>query len=148
VEAACNDEKDSRDYEELHAKLRTFHEDVRGQEGGENWHEMVLPNLPTGMFDRLILRKRGEDIETTAETEDQQLFLRKLFLASSQHPRQHRQDMEIIKDLQIQAIRWRIQIKRASLDLARKSGDLDGSIRISQEILHLEIYLRGVEREE
>ena len=148
VEAACNDEKDSRDYEELHAKLRAFDEDMRRQKDGENWHETVLPNLPKGMFERLISRKRREDIETTAETEDQQRFLRELFLQSSQIPRPHHQDMEIVKDLQIQAIKWRILLKRTSLDMVRKSGDLEASIRISQEILQLEIYLRGFEREE
>ncbi len=148
IEAACNDDKDSRDYQELHRDLESF--DIRMKEklASPDWQSYVLPNLPIGLFDLLVSRRQRQFVEDTASTEDQRVFLMRVFSESSTHPRMHKQDHAIIKDLEVQAMKWAVTIKRASVDLARKSGEFERSIQLSQEILELEKSLRKIEDEE
>jgi DNA primase len=149
VEATCNDWdgedwKGSREYEQLHAELLKFDKTMRNRD--EHWQDKVLPNLPHGLFERLVSRRQGERSENTAANEEQLACLSKLLMEESAHHRSHRQDMEIIRDLEIQAIKWEIVIKRASLPSGNDGSQEDG-IRISQEILELEIHLRQLEQE-
>jgi DNA primase len=139
IEAACNDQKSPQEYAELHAELRNF--DRRMPVG---WQELVLQNLPPYLFERLTDRPQGQDIENTGETEEQRILLRKVFLEAGDHTRSHAQDMEIVRDLEIQALRREISVKRAALDSAtdRNSGE---NIQLSQEILQLERKLRELE---
>ena len=139
IEAACNDQKSPQEYAELHVELRNF--DRRMPVG---WQELVLQNLPAGLFGRLVERQLGQDIETTAETEEQRILLRKVFLEAGDHTRSHTQDMEIIRDLEIQALRQEILVKRATLDSATDRNSME-NIRLSQEILQLERKLRELE---
>ena len=78
----------------------------------------MLQNLPAGLFDQLLNRRQGQDVEATAATEEQQSLLRKVFLEACEHTRTHEQDMEIVRDLEIQAIKKEIARKRAAADLA------------------------------
>jgi DNA primase len=148
VEATCNDVKGSSEYQELHETLRTFDCEMKEKFKSADWQASVLSNLPEGLFDRLVSRQQGQDIEGTASTEEQRIFLRKLFLETSTHPRMHRQDSAIIKDLKMQAVKWEVMKKRAAVDLVKREGDFEGSIRISQNILELERYLRTIQDEE
>ena len=143
VEAACNDEKSSQEYGELHSDLHSFDEKMRAQASAD-WQPHVLPNLPAGLFDRLVVRAQGQDVEVTGDTEEQRAFLRKVFLESGESVRTHNQDMEIVRDLEIQALRWTIAKKRTVVDTAtdRNSPEI---IRLSQEILQLERKLRDLE---
>ena len=118
---------------------------MRGQ-AGQNWHSTVLQNLASGLFDRLMLRPLGQDIEATGETEEQQIQLRRVFLEAGDHTRSHEQDLEILKDLEIQALRRTISAKRGLLESATDRNSPE-CIRISQEILHLERKLRELECE-
>ena len=139
IEAACNDQKSPQEYEELHAKLHDFD---RGMPVG--WQELVLQNLPAGLFERLVERRLGQDIESTGETEEQRILLRKVFLEAGDHTRSHIQDMEIIRDLESQALRREISVKRAALDTATDRNSME-NIKLSQEILQLERKLRELE---
>jgi len=143
IEAACNDHKSPVEYEELHASLADFDRKLQA-EASADWHQHVLPNLPAGLFDRLISRAFGQDVEATGETEEQQVLLRKVFLEAGEQTRSHEQDMEIVKDLEIQALKWTITIKRAAVDSATDRNSAE-NIGISQEILHLERRLRDLE---
>ncbi|HEY1903408.1 MAG TPA: DNA primase [Terracidiphilus sp.] len=145
VEACCNDSTETREYEKLHIELRDFDQTMREQ--AADWQDRVLPNLPKGLFEQLISRTQGQDLESSAITEEQKQFLRKLFLEESAYPRSHKQDMEIVADLKIQALKWEIMIEREVVDLSRRDGDTDLTIRASQKILELEIRLRELERE-
>jgi DNA primase len=113
IEAACNDQKSAQEYENLHADLREF---ARKMPAG--WQALVLQNLPAGLFERLVDRKLGQDIETTGETDEQRTLLRKVFLEAGEQARTHEQDMDVIRDLEIQALRKEIAVKRAAADLA------------------------------
>ena len=62
------------------------------------WQELVLQNLPSGLFEQLVSRKQGQDIESTGETEEQRILLRKVFLEAGDHTRTHAQDMEIVRE--------------------------------------------------
>ena len=139
IEAACNDEKSAQEYEELHSDLREF--DRRMPPG---WQELVLQNLPPGLFDQLVLRSQRQDIESTSATEEQRILLRKIFLEAGEHTRTHAQDKEIVRDLEIQALRREISVKRAALDGATDRNSME-NIRLSQEILQLERKLRELE---
>jgi hypothetical protein len=108
------------------------------------WQELVLQNLPAGLFGRLVSRGLGHDIEITGETEEQRTLLRKVFLEAGDHTRTHAQDMEIVRDLEIQALRREISVKRAALDTATDRNSME-NIRLSQEILQLERKLRELE---
>ena len=143
VEAAMNDSKSVREYEELHDELSAFDKKMRDKR--ENWREFVLPNLPQGLFEGLVSRRQRERIEDTAANQEQFQLLGKLLLEQSVHHRSHHQDMEIIRDLEIQAIKWQIIIKRASIP-AGNAGSQEESIRVSQDILELEKHLRELER--
>jgi len=99
IEAACNDQKSPAEYAELHDDLREFDEKMRVDARTE-WQQQVLQNLPAGLFERLVVRQPGQDIETTGTSEEQQLLLRKVFLESGEYTRSHEQDMEIVKDLE------------------------------------------------
>ena len=70
------------------------------------------------MFERLVDRKMGQDIEATGETEEQRTLLRKVFLEAGDQARTHEQDMDVIRDLEIQALKKEIAVKRAAADLA------------------------------
>jgi DNA primase len=149
VEATCNDNdrdrkllKESGEYEKLHAELIEFDKTMKIED--EDWQGKVLPNLPKGLFDRLVHRPQGQRIEDTAINKEQLDFLYELFRGESENPRSQRQDMEIIRDLKIQAIKWEIVIKRASLP-SGNDGSQEDSIRISQKILELEKELRSLE---
>ena len=142
IEAACNDQKSPQEYEELHTNLREF--DRRMPAG---WQELVLQNLPAGLFEWLVSRRQGQDIESTGETEEQRILLRKVFLEAGDHTRSHAQDMEIVRDLEIQALRREISVKRAVLDNATDRNSME-NIRLSQEILQLERKLRNLECEQ
>jgi hypothetical protein len=48
----------------------------------------------------------------------------------------------------MEAMKWEIIIKKASLDLIRKDGESERSIQLTQEILELEKSLRRIEDEE
>jgi hypothetical protein len=149
VEATCNDWdgkdwKRSGEYEQLHAELLEFDKTMRNKD--EHWQDKVLPNLPHGLFEQLVSRKQGQRPEDTAANEEQLAFLWKLFMEESAIHRSHRQDMEIIRDLQIQAIKWQIVIKRASLP-SGGDGNQEEGILTSQQILQLEILLRQLEQE-
>jgi DNA primase len=141
IEAACNDQKSAQEYEELHADLREF--DRRMPVG---WQELVLQNLPSGLFEQLVSRKQGRDIESTGTTDEQQILLRKVFLEAGDHTRSHTQDMEIARDLEIQALRREISVKRVALDSATDRNSME-NIKRSQEILQLERKLRELECE-
>jgi DNA primase len=152
VEATCNDFdgdvkvlKGSGEYGQLHAELIEFDKKMRTTD--EDWQSKVLSNLPPGLFDRLVHRLQGQRIEDTAINKEQLDFLFNLFREESAIPRFHRQDMEIIKDLKIQTIKWQIVIKRASLP-SGNDGSQEDSIRISQKILELEKELRSLECKE
>jgi DNA primase len=150
VEAACNDwdqthQKDSREYEELHAELLEFDRKMRARFKAEDWQDRVLPNLPPGLFERLVSRRQGEALAETAANQEQFLLLGKLLMEESAYHRSHQQDMEIIRDLEIQAIKWQISMKRASLP-SNSGGNLEETVRLSQEILELEKELRLFER--
>jgi DNA primase len=145
IEAACNDQKSPQEYQELHTNLRDF--DQRMQAAGRgDWQQQVLQNLPAGLFEQLISRHQSQDIEVTGSTEEQRVLLRRVFLEAGEHTRSHEQDMEIVKDLEIQALRRNIAILRARVDLATDRNSPE-SIRISQEILQLERKLRELECE-
>jgi DNA primase len=141
IEAACNDQKSPQEYVELHAELRNF--DRRMPVG---WQELVLQNLPAGLFGRLVDRPQGQDIENSGETKEQRILLRKVFLEAGDHTRTHAQDMEIVRDLEIQALRREITVKRAALDTATDRNSME-NILLSQEILQLERKLRELECE-
>ena len=143
IEAACNDQKSPEEYEELHANLRDFDQKMQ-QEARADWQQQVLQNLPEGLFQQLVARQQGQDIEATGVTEEQRVLLRKVFLEAGEHTRSHEQDKEIIRDLEIQALRWTIVQKRGFVDMAtdRNSPEV---IRISQEVLQLERKLRELE---
>jgi DNA primase len=143
IEAACNDQKSPREYEELHAGLREL--DLKLEdEAGADWQQQVLQNLPSGLFKLLASRVQGQDIESIGATEEQQVLLRKVFLEAGESARSSQQDMEILKDLEIQALRWTIAQKRAVVDSAADRNSAE-NIRLSQEILHLERKLRELE---
>jgi DNA primase len=139
IEAACNDQKSPGEYEELHADLREF--DRRMPSG---WQQLVLQNLPPELFEQLVSRRQGQDIENTGETEEQRILLRKVFLEAGDHTRSHAQDMEIVRDLEIQALRREISVKRTTLDSATDRNSME-NIQLSQEILQLERKLRELE---
>jgi DNA primase len=146
IEAACNDQKSPQEYQFLHDDLRLFSEKMN-REAETGWQQQVLQNLPDGLFERLVSRPQGQDIESTGETEEQQTLLRKVFLEAGEHVRSHEQDMEIVRDLEIQARRWAIARKRSIVDQATDRNSPE-NIRLSQEILHLERKLRDLERGE
>jgi len=143
IEAACNDHKSPDEYQELHDNLRQFDEKMR-VEARVDWQREVLRNLPPGLFEQLVTRAQNQDIEATGATEEQRVLLRKVFLEAGESTRTHDQDMEIVKDLEIQALRWTIIEKRAAVDMATDRNSAE-TIRISQEILHLERKLRELE---
>lgn len=143
VEAACNDEKSPTEYAELHQNLRAFDEKTQAQ-SGPDWQRNVLPNLPPGLFDRLVTRAQRQDIEITGDTEEQKTTLRKVFLEAGETVRTHEQDMEIVRDLEIQALRWILGRKRAGISAASDPSSLE-TLRAMQEILHLERKLRELE---
>jgi DNA primase len=147
IEAACNDDKASDDYQELHRELERFDLRMRDELASPDWQIYVLPNLPIGLFDQLVSRQQRADIDATASTEDQRAFLMKVFSESSTHPRLHKQDRAIIKDLETQAIKWSVLIKREAVDITRKNGEFEASVQLSQKILELERSLRAIEDE-
>ena len=102
IEAACNDSKSQQEYDELHVNLRAF--DRKLQEAGANWQDL-LQNFPAGLLDRLLARRLGEDIEHTAETEEQRILLHRVFLEAGELTRTHEQDMEIVRDLEIRSLK-------------------------------------------
>jgi DNA primase len=142
IEAACNDQKSPQEYAELHTNLREF--DQMQTAAQVDWQAQVLQNLPAGLFEQLASRRQHQDIESTGATEEQQTLLRKVFLEAGDHTRNHEQDMEIVKDLEIQALKWTIAQKRAQVEMAtdRNSPEV---IQLSQEILELERKLRELE---
>ncbi|WP_263350506.1 DNA primase [Acidicapsa acidisoli] len=143
IEAACNDQKSPEEYEELHANLRDFDEKMQVAARAD-WQQQVLQNLPAGLFEQLVVRRQNQDIEATGATEEQRVLLRKVFLEPGEHIRTHEQDLEIVKDLEIQALKWTIGQKRAVVDMATDRNSME-NIRISQEILQLERKLRELE---
>jgi DNA primase len=143
IEAACNDEKSPQEYAELHQNLRAFDEKTRAQ-SGEDWQRHVLPNVPAGLFDRLVNRAQKQDVEITGDTEEQKTFLRKVFLEAGELTKTHQQDMEIVRDLEIHALRWIIGQKRSAINSASDPNSPE-TIRIMQEILQLERKLRDLE---
>jgi DNA primase len=143
IEAACNDQKSPEEYEELHANLRDFDEKMQVA-ARTDWQQQVLQNLPAGLFEQLVVRRQNQDIEATGATEEQRVLLRKVFLEPGEHIRTHEQDLEIVKDLEIQALKWTIGQKRAVVDMATDRNSME-NIRISQEILQLERKLRELE---
>lgn len=143
VEAACNDEKSPEEYAELHQNLRAFDDKTRAQ-SGEDWQRHVLPNLPPGLFDRLVARLQKQDVENTGDTDDQKTFLRKVFLEAGELTKTHQQDMEIVRDLEIQALRWIIGQKRSTINSTPDPNSPE-TLRIMQEILQLERKLRDLE---
>ncbi|MFC5863487.1 DNA primase [Acidicapsa dinghuensis] len=143
VESACNDEKSPEEYAELHQNLRAFDDKTRAQ-SGEDWQRHVLPNLPAGLFDRLVNRAQKQDVEITGDTEEQKIFLRKVFLEAGELTKTHQQDMEIVRDLEIQALRWILGQKRAAISSASDPNSPE-TLRLMQEILQLERKLRDLE---
>ena len=141
IEAACNDSKSQQEYDELHANLRAF--DRKLKEAGADWQEL-LQNFPVGLLDRLLARRLGEDIEHTAETEEQRILLHRVFLEAGELTRSHEQDMEIVRDLEIRSLKGKIAKLRTSVELATDRNSLE-TIRLSQEILQLERKLRELE---
>jgi DNA primase len=141
IEAACNDHKSEAEYDELHGKLREF--DNLMQSNGGDW-QRLLQNLPTGLIERLLSRRFGEDIEHTADSEEHRTVLHRVFLEAGEQIRTHEQDLEIVRDLEIQSLRLEISAKRAALEQITDRNSLE-TIRISQEILHLERKLRELE---
>lgn len=148
IEATCNDHSSASEYEHVHEELRAFDQRMKETLASPNWQAYVLTNLPVGLFEQLVARRQGSDVESTASTEEQRTFLRKVFLESGTHPRVNRQDLAIVKDLEVEALKWSITTKRSSLDMVRRDGDMAAGIRLSQEILDLEKYLRTIEDEE
>jgi len=143
IEAACNDQKSAAEYAELHNNLAEFDRKLK-VEARADWQGLVLPNLPVGLFDRLVARAQHLDIEATGETEEQRTLLRKVFLHAGEQARTHEQDMEIVRDLEIQALRREIQVKRAAVEALPDRNSME-AIRLSQEILQLEKKLRDLE---
>ena len=141
IEAACNDSKSQQEYDELHANLRAF--DRKLKEAGASWEDL-LQNFPAGLLDRLLARRLGEDIEHTAETEEQRILLHRVFLEAGELTRTHEQDMEIVRDLEIRSLKGKIAKLRTSVELATDRNSLE-TIRLSQEILQLERKLRELE---
>ncbi len=143
IEAACNDQKSPGEYQELHSNLREFDEKMRTATRSD-WQQQVLPNLPVGLFEQLVVRQQGQDIEATGDTEEQRVLLRKVFLEAGESTRSHEQDMEIVKDLEIQTLRATIAQKRSLVGQAADRNSME-HIRVSQEILQLERKLRELE---
>jgi DNA primase len=143
IEAACNDQKSPEEYAELHTELREFDSQMRAN-ARPDWQSEVLQNLPAGLYEQLAARAQNQDIESTASTEEQRILLRRCFLEAGEQTRTHEQDLEIIRDLEIQALRRQIQAKRSIVDSARDRNSME-NIRISQEILQLEKKLRELE---
>jgi DNA primase len=144
IEAACNDQhKSPEDYERLHANMREF--DRKMSAAQNNWQELVLQNIPPSLFQQLVCRRFGQDIESMEVTEEQRTLLRRVLLEAGEHVRTHSQDMEIIKDLEIQALRWTIAIHRGEVELAKDRNSVE-NIRKSQEILKWEREIRELER--
>jgi DNA primase len=141
IEATCNDAKSQGEYDELHAKLREFDRNLKA--AGGDWQEL-LQNFPEGLLERLLARRLGEDIEHTAETEEQRTLLHRIFLEAGDHVRTHAQDLEIIRDVEIRTLRLKIGKLRAAVELATDRNSLE-TIRLSQEILQLERKLRELE---
>ncbi len=141
IEATCNDAKSQGEYDELHAKLREFDRNLKAS--GGDWQEL-LQNFPEGLLERLLSRRLGEDIEHTAETEEQRTLLHRIFLEAGDHIRTHAQDLEIVRDVEIRTLRLKIGKLRAAVELATDRNSLE-TIRLSQEILHLERKLRELE---
>ena len=141
IEAACNDSKSQQEYDALHADLRAF--DRKLKEAGADWQEL-LQNFPAGLLVRLLERRLGEDIEHTAETEEQRILLHRVFLEAGELTRTHEQDMEIVRDLEIRALKGKIAKLRTAVELATDRNSLE-TIRLSQEILQLERKLRELE---
>ncbi len=145
IEAACNDQKSPAEYQELHADLRDFDQRMRTATRPD-WETEILRNLPAGLFEQLVLRQQGQDIEATSVTEEQRTLLRKVFLEAGESTRSHEQDMEIVRDLEIQALRSTIGQKRSVVGQATDRNSME-HIRVSQEILQLERKLRELECE-
>jgi len=143
IEAACNDHKSPDEYQELHDNLRRFDEKMR-TEARIDWQHEVLRNLTAGLFEQLVARPKSQDVESTGVTEEQRVLLRKVFLEAGESIRTHEQDLEIVRDLEIQALRWTIAQKRRALDVTTSRNSPE-AIQISQEILHLERKLRELE---
>jgi DNA primase len=144
IEAACNDAKTLEEYEELHQNLREF--DQKMKEVGADW-QRLLQNLPAGLLERLLSRRYQEDVEYTAATDEQRAQLHRVFLEAGAHTRSHRQDMEIVRDLEIQSLKLEIATKRAAVELADDRNSPD-NIQLSQRILVLERKLRELECDE
>jgi len=98
------------------------------------------------LLERLLERRFGEDIEHTAETEEQRTLLHRVFLEAGEHTRSHTQDMEIVRDLEIRSLKLKIANLRSAVELATDRNSLE-TIRLSQEILQLERKLRELECE-
>jgi DNA primase len=147
VEATLNDSAGIAEYQRLHDDLRAFDERMKSRYGAHDWYTKVLPNLPDGLFQQLISRKHAQDIEACTSAEDQRVFLRRVLLEASTHPRIHRQDEAIVRDIEVQAIKWQILEKRAAVDLLKKEGQFERSVQVSQQILELEKDLRLIEDE-
>jgi DNA primase len=144
IEAACNDSKSEAEYNELHGKLRDFDRVMR--DDGGDWQQL-LQNFPTGLLERLLSRRFGEDIEHTSQSEEHRILLHRVFLEAGEHTRTHEQDLEIVRDLEIRLLRSKITVLRTSVELATDRNSLE-TIRISQEILFLERKLRDLECDE
>jgi len=147
VEAVLNDSVTEQEYKELHDELCQFDQQMKDLYDAPNWHADILPNLPEGLFHQLLFRKRGHDIESCTNTDEQRVFLRKILLETSAHPRIHRQDKAIVKDLEVQEIKWQILTKREAVDLLKKEGQFERSVQVTQQILDLEKRLRSIEDE-
>jgi DNA primase len=143
IEAACNDSKSQQEYDALHANLSAF--DRKLKDAGANWEDL-LQNFPARLLERLLARRLGEDIEHTAETEEQRILLHRVFLEAGELTRTHEQDMEIVRDLEIRALRGKIAKLRTAVEVATDRNSLE-TIRLSQEILQLERKLRELECE-
>ena len=143
LEIACNDAKSPNEYEDLHRDLLEFDRKML-KESRPNWQEQVLPNLPRGLFEALVSRRQGQDIENIGISEEQIILLRKVFLEAGQRVRSHREDMETVRDVEIYALRSELTSKRLEYSAMTDITSPD-YIRVSHELLQLEKRLRELE---
>ena len=143
IEIACNDAKSPAEYEELHTNLQEFDQKMR-KEARADWQLQVLRNLPQGLFELLVARRQGQDIDSVVAGEDQRILIRKVFLEASERIRSHREDMESVRDIEVYAVKAELSAKRAEhsriTDIASPEY-----VKVSHELMQLERKLRELE---
>ena len=143
IEIALNDAKSPAEYEELHANLHEFDQKMR-KEARTDWQLQVLRNLPQGLFELLVFRRQGQDIDGVVASEDQRILIRKVFLEAGERIRSHREDMETVRDIEVYAVKSELSAKRAEHSRITDISSPEYA-RVSHELMQLERKLRELE---